>query len=331
MAKNKNIIECEGYTPNIILPRVNLKNKKAAHDQYVLQQLNKTINMFEYKNLPDKIDVLHHERLVQVNGFSIGIDFEDNKYSLYAGLGGEYDFNYEPTIATVTNPALKLSKNYKINEECILFRNDSNMQGLAKMFSRYAQRRIENELTMYLMSVWARNPSIIAGSDDRTEASAKEFFKKLEEGELGVILENAFFEDLKTFAISNSAQNLLTQLIEVEQYLKTAQDNEVGINGNFNMKRESITAGESDLNSEVVIPLVADMLKCRREDWDRFNKMFGTNVVVELGPLWKVHEEEIEAEIEALENINETGETDQEPINEVEEVANDEESNGNMA
>ena len=72
----------------------------------------------------------------------------------------------------------------------------------------------------------------------------------------------------------------LTNLIEYHQYLKAGLFNELGLNSNYNMKRESINSNESQLNDDMLHPLIDDMLARRREALEEVNAMFGLNVSV---------------------------------------------------
>lgn len=56
----------------------------------------------------------------------------------------------------------------------------------------------------------------------------------------------------------------LTQFIELHQYLTGTFYNEVGLNANFNMKREAIGDGESSLNEDSLLPLCELMLETRK-------------------------------------------------------------------
>jgi len=86
----------------------------------------------------------------------------------------------------------------------------------------------------------------------------------------------------------------LTQFIELHQYLVGSFYNEVGLNANYNMKREALSESETGLNDDSLMPLCEDMLRCRQEDFDRVNAMFGTSIQVDLDSSW------LENEIERL-------------------------------
>ena len=67
------------------------------------------------------------------------------------------------------------------------------------------------------------------------------------------------------------------------------------------MKRESLSANEVDVNEDTLLPFIDDMLKSRKEDIEKFNKMFNTNIQVELDSSWKKIFEEVRLQIQSKE------------------------------
>ena len=124
--------------------------------------------------------------------------------------------------------------------------------------------------------------------------------KDITEGKIGIIADNEFLENsLKvTPYATTGAHTTIQNIIELEQYLRATWYNDLGLNSNYNMKRESINAGESQLNNDALLPLVDDMLKCRQDGFDKVNKKYGTNIQVELNSSWKFNADEIENESE---------------------------------
>ena len=72
------------------------------------------------------------------------------------------------------------------------------------------------------------------------------------------------------------------------------------------MKRESINSGESQLNNDALYPLIDDMLNSRKQAVDKVNKMFNTDISVELSSSWKDNKIELELCQQNLENEGET-------------------------
>ena len=73
------------------------------------------------------------------------------------------------------------------------------------------------------------------------------------------------------------------------------------------MKRESINSGESQLNNDMLLPLIDDMLKQRQEGAEKVNDMFGTSITVELASSWEDNQEEIDNALNE-QTVDETGE-----------------------
>lgn len=259
--------------------------------------------MFKWSGLPDTIPECFLELYIQVNGFAcIARDPEnENLYAFYGGLGGEPDPYYQPTICTVANPALNFSKNFVINEDCVIIKNDKFYHGLIPLFNKYASMLAENELSLNMASINTRIQQAISAGDDRAKESAEAFLKKLIEGDIAVLADNAFLDSdtIKTLPFSNtSSSGVIGDLIEYEQYLKASWYNELGLNANYNMKREALNTAESSINNDILFPLVDEMLKMRKDGAEKVNKMFGTDISVELNSSWSDNKKEEEKAIE---------------------------------
>ena len=315
---------------------VDFSDKKASAMQYVSYMLNRTQSMFKYTGLPDSLPQRNLELMLQTNGF-IAIPIPDKvpalKGKLYAfsegaSLGGERDVYYMPTICNIASPALNWSASLKIGEECIVIPNDSLYIGLLPMFSRYASMLAENDVTIRLADINARIINLLSAPDDRTRKSAEQYLKDVENGNLGVIADNAFLEGIKSqpYASSGSTNNI-TQLIELQQYLKAGWYNDVGLNANYNMKRESINSEEAQLNDDALLPLALDMLRMRKIGFDIVNRLCGYNIGVELNASWKVRQEEQEQTLDEVETPPEDNSTHVETDTKTEEVVENVENN----
>lgn len=288
------------------------KNKEDSNSKLISYMLNRTQSMFEYENLPDTISKRVLELYLQINGNCCFYNINDNLYVFTGGLGGELDVYYMPTIYTISNPALNISKSLKIDEECIVVSNDSLYLGLMPLFNRYSSALVENEISMQLASINARITSLISAGDDRTAKSAEKYLKDIADGKLGVIAENAFLDGVKSQPYGNTANsNTLTNLIEYEQYLKASWYNEIGLNANYNMKRESLNSNESQLNDDMLLPLIDNMFECRQIGIEKVNNMFGTDISVKLNSSWEDNQKEIELIQNSIRVENETGDIDE--------------------
>ena len=263
-----------------------IKDKQANVTTQINYMLNKSLNMFEWHGLPDSIPERELERILQTSGYSGFAEVNGELYALWGGLGGVQDAYYRPTLMTVANPALNLSKEYKLGEDMVLMRNDDTMQGITPIYAKYGTLMNENELTLYISLINKRAETIISVSDDNTAESAKQYLKNLEEGNLGYITESKLFDSLTVNSAKNNSSNNLNELIELQQYLKANLYNEIGLNANYNMKRERLNTSEVEMNSEALYPLVDNMLYNRRLAVEEINEKFGTNISVEFNSSW---------------------------------------------
>ena len=62
------------------------------------------------------------------------------------------------------------------------------------------------------------------------------------------------------------------------------------------MKRESINSGESQLNNDMLMPLIDSMLYCREEALKKVNAMYDTNITVRKSSSWEDNQIEIDKE-----------------------------------
>ena len=274
-------------------------DKEAAVRNYIAYMLDRTQRIFEYKGLPDTIPQRMLEFLLQVNGYACFGKCGDDLYAFYGGLGGEPDAYYRPTICVVANPYLKFNKTFKIDEDCVIMRNDSLLYGLLPLFSRYATAMAENDISFRLSSVNTRIEFLLSAPDDATKAAAEKFLKDIDEGKQGVIASNEFLEGIKAQEVGRSMRTF-TDLIEYQQYLKASWFNEIGLNANYNMKREKLSTTESQMNNDALLPLVEDMLEQRRLALEKINEMFGTDISVDFASSWEKLLKEFEAESNQL-------------------------------
>lgn len=275
-------------------------DKARRTDYHVMQMLNRTQSMFRWSGLPDSIPQRNLEIMLQCNGNVCVYEYNGVLYAFTGGMGGEPDVYYNPTIYTFANPALAISRELKIGSECEIIRNDSMLIGMLPLFYRYASALTETELSIDIATVNSRIIDLVSASDDRTRESALKFFADLRAGKPGVIAENAFLAGIKAQPYGNTGNRVITDLIELNQYQKASFWNDIGLNANYNMKRESINSGESQLNDDALLPLIDDLLRERSEGCDRVNAMYGTSISVSLASAWEDNEQEIKAEQNAI-------------------------------
>lgn len=262
------------------------KNKENNVKALNKHMLLKTLSMFKYENLPDTLSSTHIEKQLQTKGYTFITEIEGKLYSFAGVLCGELNVYDEPTQIIINSPALKFNATLSIEDDGVLIRNDDLLQGLNGVFDRYNTLLVENEITMFIASYNARIQTLLSAGDDTTKESAMKYLDKIVAGDLGIVAENRFFDGIRTHSTTSNGNVNFTQLIEFNQYVKAGLFNEVGLNANFNMKRERLNSSEVDLNSDNLFPLIDNMYKNRHDGIQRLNEKYGLNVEFDFYSSW---------------------------------------------
>lgn len=268
-----------------------------THKAYMLSRL---LQMFEYKNLPETIPQEMLELQMLLQGYSFITEVHGDLYAVIGTPGGEPDPYYRPTKFVWANPALKESREDDLWNDGILMRNDRLWIGLSPLINKYAAILAENEITIRVADIMLRIVAMITSPDDNTKVAADEYLKRILNGRLGSMAENRFFDGIKMQSPPTNNGSYLTQFIELQQYMKASFFNEVGMQANYNMKRENLGSAETAMNQNSTLPLCDQMLATRREDLSRLNAKYNLNITIDYTSAWKLNAEELKLEIEQL-------------------------------
>lgn len=322
-----------------------LENKQMLTDSYFKYMLIKTLEMFEWKNLPKTIPVRELELILQVCRFAIFTKAPtkegDKLFVFYGGLGGMPNEYYQPTQAIVSNPYLRFTSVLNLDDyikddgNAVVGWNDGLHLGLFALNSKYASLLAETDLTLKYQLINMRFNNILTANDDTTKDSIKKMYEDVSDGTgFGIIVTKQFMEESNVDKIelrSQSNQMQLKDIIETKQYLMGSWYNELGLNANYNMKREAINEAEADLNEDTLLPLIDNMLKQRKLICKALNEKFSDlltdgEVDVEISSAWKKMRKEI-----ALRNEQQKEETpsEQTPDENVSEEENEVSENEN--
>ena len=291
-----------------------LKDKDKNVNNFIDTMFCKTNEMFTWKNLPETVPQAELEYLLQSNGTMFFTKVGNDFYALLGTLGGEINAYYEPTKYTVANVALNLSKMYDIEKDGVLIRNDLRCNGLIPILSKYASMLTDCEISLNTMSILMRVMFLISASDDKTKKSAEEFMSKIINGNYSIIADSQFFDGIKAQGMTQSFSQLIPQMIELTQYIKASALNEIGLNANYNMKKERITEQEYTLNIDALMPFAENMLNCRKKAVEKINKMYGLNIEVSLNSVWETNQAELESETTLADMKNGTDSITEKPV-----------------
>lgn len=208
-------------------------------------------------------------------------------YVLDGGIGGVEDFNGLGVFSIVAHPRLLKSLQLKIDEDCVVCYNDSMHRGLYDIHLRYASQIAEALLTLHIANVSTRAMTIATVGTDTEKIAFENYMRKLELGEQSALIGNLVMDSIKMQDYAGSAHQMLTDVIEEIQYLKASWLRELGMDENFNMKREAIMGDEATMGEDSIMTLLEDMLNERRKFCKKVKEVFGLDITVDFSRTFK--------------------------------------------
>lgn len=308
-----------------------LEDKESLIRQYYFYMLDRTRRMFKYNGLEsdltkDTLNIRRLEQVTQVNSYCFMVNVKNPKngykkgiYALQGFLGGLLDPNGIGTKATINNVALGFNEILDVGKDCILIPNDSTFQGLDPVFSLYSSLLADVDISLRYALINSRVPNLYNGTDSQMKKDLEDLYSDIEKGTkiCGCVVTNPFFDGLKNAISSSTYEGLIKELLEAKQYLLSNWFIFLGLQSNYNMKREAINSTEAGMNEDSLIPFIDDMLENRNEALTKANELFGTSLSCELSSAWsKVHEDYIanDEEVKKEEEINKPEEEIKEEI-----------------
>ena len=256
-----------------------LNNRTYTDYFYRLMLIARSI--FKWNNLPNGID----EKWLESYLFNEGrcIFYMDETLGLMVAKcseSGKLNYYDEPTALRPVATNYSNTKSYQNGSECVLIRNNDLMIPTRPTIELYAYRLAEIQRTMDI-NIHAQKTPVLIKCSERQRMTMKNVYAQWNGYEPIIFgdknLNTDEIEVLKTDA------PIVFDKLEIQKH---AVWNEcmtfLGIN-NANMdKRERLVDDEVQANNEQVEMSVEMMLKSRELACKQINKMFGTNISVEL-------------------------------------------------
>ena len=303
--------------------------------------VNKVCRMFVWENLPDNIDQRYLETQLLLVGKAAFTKINDKFYVVSGNWGGEPNAYYLPTLWTMANPILG-SKQLRIrqkdgsdkvegldailigNSDIDLLRDDCRKGGLYGLIYQTAGLLADNISSLNVAQINGRAATIYQADSEADARTGEQTLQEIYSGKPYKILSQNILEKFTITPVAGSGTNsTLMTLIEAHQYILAQFFNEIGVGGNWNMKRERINTAETELMTDSLDINIQSMLKCREEAVDKINELFGLNISVKLNEAIYKEEDEV-----APDNTNSDSELQVDGVEEDKVEIKEEEVNG---
>ena len=311
----------DDYLGQLVLPEAFkqclTENKRDLFRSLCLDMLTRSIKMFEYDGLTETLASRSMEIEMQTRGFCVITDVEKPKHGdpgLYcirnASRSGEVNAEKLPTRMVGVDAWLDFDKDMEIGKDCIVIANDPLWRGLGGIYSLFAGQLSDAETTMRLQLYNSRINKILSATNDKVVDEAEALLESIKDGKWGVIGDSVelmgMMKALSSIDFTSPHAGSLKDTMEVLQYYRAQWFISLGLNDNFNMKREALNGTETESNANTLFALPLAMLHEREEGIKRLNERYGLNASVRFGSVWdtadqkyllsiKVQEKEAEA------------------------------------
>lgn len=249
-------------------------------------------------NLPEEADINFVMTHLLTVG-SVAVIRKNGKIYMTNGyLGGEKDVNYYGTKVIGANPILgsyELKRGvdaemiYLTPFDNIPLMSNSDRGGLYSLISFTASLLADNLCSLNTAQINGRVQVIITSEDSTIARTAEIALKELYAGHPYRVLTEELYKRIHINPCASSVQShQLMELVEVQQYIRAMFWNAIGIDANYNMKRERLITAELESNFTSLKVPVTTMLDCLNDGMKKVNSCLGTNLIARLNPEYKI-------------------------------------------
>ena len=242
--------------------------------------LNKVASLFIWQNLPDTVDQRFLEFNLLLSGKVCWAKFGDKLYALNGSVGGPPNAYYEPTQWIVANPVLG-SKQLKIRhldgshdteglDGILMANSDTDYEsmgiasGISNLIYQTAGLLADNISSLNVAQINGRLATMFTAESEALARTGEDILKDVYSGKPYKILTEDLVEKFSITPIAaNGVNNTLMSLIEAHQYILAQFYQEIGIQANYNMKRERLNTAEVEMNNGALDVNIWNMLKNR--------------------------------------------------------------------
>ena len=261
---------------------------------------NKCLSLFKWENLPETIDERFLMTQLILNGKVCWFNHEGRIYALNGAPGGEPNVYYEPQTFIVANPIIgskTLTIRNKNGSESIdgldgvlMALTDIDYEltpaahgGLYGLIYQTAGLLADNISSLNVAQINGRAAVAFTADSEALAETAEEVLKDIYSGKPYRVLSQDIMDKITATPLGSSGQNnTIMTLIEAHQYIFASFLNEIGIAGQWNMKRERVNTAETKLMTGSLDVSVYNMIKNLKSGVEKVNKRFETDIKVEL-------------------------------------------------
>lgn len=250
------------------------------------------------RKLPDTIDETYLKMCVFLAGRCV--IFRDSRgdgalRGLDCSTVNKPTIYYMPSKIQVVNPTFKgYSYTLTPGEDCAViycrevdrYQYGRETGGLYGLISTHAQLLADNTISINTATKNMRLTNIITANDNLTVKSIDEVLGAMYAGVPYKCVRSSLVDQLTSVPMTDhtNTQQLL-QLIQARQYIYAHFYEQIGLKTHDQIKKERLISSEIDEGTELAVFNIQDMLATMQNGIDECNRIFCTEIEIELHPL----------------------------------------------
>ena len=272
-------------------------DKNEVYTFHFNELLKDALRIVKIKNMPESFDYKFFMLTLILNG-KICI-FRDTKgtgelLALNMKTANRPNVYYVPKNVLVVNPTFKgYSYNLTPGEDCSVIYCTSMDQyrygllsgGLFGLISTTAALLADNTISINTAQKNTRLHKLIAADDDLTKKSIEEAMAKMYYGQPFQVVQKSLLDNLADIPMQPTDAQLMLQLIQANQYIKSQFFERIGFITHDQIKKERVISAELTEGAEMSIFNIMDMLETIKDGIQQTNELMKTEMIMEVNPL----------------------------------------------
>lgn len=305
-------------------------DKNILYQHFFRTLYNNASKVILLKGLPDDADKEFIMSQLLLVGRIAVFKTKGKTYFLNGHIGGIPDEYYYPTKVLIANPVLGSFDLERDKEAVMVYLTPTDRildvpksptiiyGGLFSLISMVANILAECMTTVNTTLMNTRVHAIYTADTESAAKSAEPILKSIYMGKPYSVVTSELLERLNVNPLSeHGLSNCLIETLEVCQYVLSLFWNGIGIDANYNMKRERLITAEVDKNIQSLIVPIQTILETLNDGFKKANNLFDIEVEAIKNPDFALEQEKennngISASITS--SSNDVGDNDGESI-----------------
>lgn len=279
-------------------------DKNILYQHFFRTLYNNASKVILLKGLPDDADKEFIMSQLLLVGRIAVFKTKGKTYFLNGHIGGIPDEYYYPTKVLIANPVLGSFDLERDKEAVMVYLTPTDRildvqktptiiyGGLFSLIYMVANILAECMTTVNTTLMNTRVHAIYTADTESAAKSAEPILKSIYMGKPYSVVTSELLERLNVNPLSeHGLSNCLIETLEVCQYVLSLFWNGIGIDANYNMKRERLITAEVDKNIQSLIVPIQTILETLNDGFKKANDLFNINVEAIKNPDFALEQE----------------------------------------